>query len=172
MVFSGNMIYNLSESTVRGRFVNMRTTFMKNDKLICESKSSGKSSDDIYKSKWPLFESLKFYEKALLRHQAFRTYHLLPKVFPAMGALITQKMLSHSSETHDGNLNIPAKVSILLKPVTESYMASDLSGTEQIKTIVTNISDNLYFDENLRVSDNYLFIIYYENQKKFKFFFN
>lgn len=40
----GNIIYNLSGSTARDRFVNMQTTFMKNDKLIRESKSSRKTS--------------------------------------------------------------------------------------------------------------------------------
>lgn len=157
------MIHNFSGSTARDRdFVNMRTTFMKNDKLIRESKSSGEGSDDIYKPKWPLFESLTFFRKSTAQASSISN---LPSssqsCFCNESSNNTQETLSHPSETHDVNFNILAKLPILPKPVTESYMASDSSCTEQTETTVTNISDNLYFDENLHVSDNYLFIIYY-----------
>jgi len=48
-------IFYLSAEVVRERFINMRTTFMNNEKRIREStqKCSGKGTDEIYKPKWP-----------------------------------------------------------------------------------------------------------------------
>ncbi|XP_039304295.1 uncharacterized protein LOC105196893 isoform X1 [Solenopsis invicta] len=58
--------------TVRERFINMRTTFMNNEKRIRESKQrcSGKSTDEIYKPKWPFYTSLLFLKKACVQTES------------------------------------------------------------------------------------------------------
>lgn len=129
---------------------------MKNDKLIRESKSSGKGSDDIYKPKWPLFENLTFLRKSTVQAKSISN---LPSTFQSCfpNKNSTQEVQSHSSEMHGANLNLTAKIPIVPIPtVTETCTVNSLSASiEQVQEITTNISNNVYFNEALDVSDHY-----------------
>ncbi|XP_024890229.1 uncharacterized protein LOC112466398, partial [Temnothorax curvispinosus] len=56
-----------SGSIVASRFKSMRDTFMSNLRRVKESKRSGKGTADIYIPKWPLYDRLKFLQKAAVQ---------------------------------------------------------------------------------------------------------
>ncbi|XP_077282836.1 uncharacterized protein LOC143908881 [Temnothorax americanus] len=56
-----------SGSIVASRFKSMRDTFMSNLRRVKESKRSGKGTADIYIPKWPLYDRLKFLQKATVQ---------------------------------------------------------------------------------------------------------
>ncbi|KAK3922208.1 Transcription factor Adf-1 [Frankliniella fusca] len=57
--------HNISSEVAKKRFINMRDTFMENNKKVKESKRSGTGAENIYKPKWPLFQSLTFLLKTV-----------------------------------------------------------------------------------------------------------
>lgn len=65
-------VFYLSVEIARERFINMRTTFMNNEKRIRESKQrcSGKGADEIYKPKWSLYTNLLFLKKACVQTES------------------------------------------------------------------------------------------------------
>lgn len=65
-------MFYLSAEVARERFINMRTTFMNNEKRIRESKQrcSGKGTEEIYKPKWSLYTSLLFLKKTCVQTES------------------------------------------------------------------------------------------------------